>query len=377
MLLHPTYIEHKPTLTWQQLETTVYYGDFYAQIENKRRELKLSNQDINVEMVQAGSFANWLEEKLNISSNVEVTKEFTKRDLKITDTDKTTIRILPYTHRHYPHSLRMIAGAPAWLYVLGEMPEYLNYQSSVCIVGSRQPSAYGKQVTQDLITALRTKQPCIVSGMAQGIDAQAHQSALDLGLKTIAVLGCGVDVCYPKCNQRLYEQLINYGTILSEFPPKSTPQKQHFPCRNRLLSGLAEHVVVTEAKAKSGTLITAGYAFEQAKELWAVPSSIYSHYSRGCHELLRDCAKPLYCFQDIKDALPEPTTYTDANWHLLHFIAETLPDQNSLLDFLHISLAEFMEVMADLEMSGLVERRLDYWQATEKGLFCLRRVNLL
>lgn len=188
----------------------------------------------------------------------------------------------------YPERLKNISGAPKELYVLGRLPE--EDRLSVAVVGARDCSEYGKFVARELGAVLGRNGISVVSGMARGIDGISQEAALDAGGSSFAVLGCGVDICYPEANRRLYERLKECGGVISEYPPGSPALAWHFPPRNRIVSGLADVVVVIEARIKSGTLITVDMALEQGREVYVVPGRVTDRLSDGCNSLLRQGA---------------------------------------------------------------------------------------
>ncbi|MBE7028199.1 MAG: DNA-protecting protein DprA [Ruminococcaceae bacterium] len=196
------------------------------------------------------------------------------------------IRILTMDSPYYPENLRHIFDPPYVLYV--RCKEKLNLNESLCItvVGTRRPTNYGILVTGELSEELAREGFTIVSGMARGIDSIALSAALSANARVVAVLGCGVDVVYPIENKNLYDAIIENGIVLSEFPPKTPPLKENFPQRNRIMSALSRATLVTEAPARSGALITASYAFEQNREVYAVPGNITSKSSKGCNILI-------------------------------------------------------------------------------------------
>ncbi len=186
----------------------------------------------------------------------------------------------------YPPALREIYEPPHLLFYKGELPapEKLH----IAIIGSRHATAYGKQVASWLATALAKQGVVIVGGLARGIDAVAHQGALDVAGETIAVLGNGAERCYPPENHDIYQKIsLGHGAVISEFPIGAPPWKQHFPLRNRLISGLAQGIVVVEAEKQSGTSITVNHGLEQGKEIFAVPGPIFSPNSVGTHDLIK------------------------------------------------------------------------------------------
>lgn len=188
----------------------------------------------------------------------------------------------------YPGRLLKHKGMPKGLYVMGRLPD--DSRPSIAIVGARRATSYGKEIARSFARELIKAGVQVISGMAWGIDGMAHQGALEGGDDTFAVLGCGVDVCYPLGHRRLYEQLIQRGGILSEQPPGMPPKPGHFPARNRIISGLSDLVLVVEAKERSGSLITADLALEQGKDVFAVPGRVGDELSKGCLNLLKQGA---------------------------------------------------------------------------------------
>jgi len=204
----------------------------------------------------------------------------------------------------YPRRLREIYDPPPVLYVRGEVRE--EDELAIAIVGSRRTTPYGKRMTEKIAQELAQHRITIVSGMARGIDSHAHWGAVSGGGRTIAVLGSGVDVVYPPENRNLYRKIIDQGAVLSEFPMSSPPEGGHFPKRNRIISGLSLGVVVVQAGMESGSLITAGYALEQGREVFAVPGNVGSENSRGTHQLIKDGAKLVESSEDIlEEVLPQ------------------------------------------------------------------------
>lgn len=195
------------------------------------------------------------------------------------------IRILRRQDREYPGRLREIPDSPKELYVLGRVPG--EQIPTVAIIGARDCSEYGKYVAAGLGAVLGRNGIQVISGMARGIDGIGQEAALDAGGSSFAVLGSGVDICYPVGNRRLYEKLKMSGGILSEYPPGTPALPRHFPPRNRIVSGLSDAVVVVEAREKSGTLITVDMALEQGREVYVVPGRVTDPLSVGCNRLLK------------------------------------------------------------------------------------------
>ena len=188
----------------------------------------------------------------------------------------------------YPGKLKSIPDAPGALYYVGKLPE--NEERTIAIIGARNCSEYGRAMARQFSEILAEGGVQIISGMARGIDGIGQQAALDAGGYSLGVLGCGVDICYPRENRQLYERLIAEGGICSEYPPGTPPRAMLFPPRNRIISGLCDGVLVIEAKERSGTLITVDMALEQGREVYALPGRTTDPLSRGCNMLIRQGA---------------------------------------------------------------------------------------
>ncbi len=209
--------------------------------------------------------------------------------------------IVHFESPHYPRLLREIAAPPPVLYVEGRL-ECLN-NPNIAMVGSRRGSAYGRRQAEWLAHELGDAGLTVCSGMALGIDTAAHKGALAAEALTIAIMGTGVDICYPARNRELREQILRQGALVSEFALGSPAARAHFPRRNRIISGLCAGLVVVEASLKSGSLVTAKYALQQNREIFAVPGPISSPFSRGCHQLIRQGAKLVESAQDVLQEL--------------------------------------------------------------------------
>ncbi len=224
-------------------------------------------------------------------------------DKYLENLSRKDIQVLTLEDKNYPHNLSQISDAPFVLYIRGK----LNWDCSnaVGVVGTRKVTSYGTDVTRKLVEGLVDYSMTIVSGLAYGVDAVAHETAVAMNGKTIAVLGCGVDIVHPVSNSTLYWTIIkkNLGCIISEFPPGMIAEKGLFPARNRIISGLSLGVVVTEGASDSGALITARYAAEQGREVFAVPGPITSQMSDGPAILLKQGAKMVTEVSDILEEL--------------------------------------------------------------------------
>ena len=201
----------------------------------------------------------------------------------------------------FPELLQQIPGPPQRLFVAGNKEAL--HLPALAIVGSRNPTEGGRQNAYEFAKYLGRSGFCIVSGLAQGIDTAAHEGALDAGAMTVAFLGHGIDRIYPAANTGLAKRIVSQGALCSEFPLGAEPRREHFPQRNRLISGLCLGTLVVEAAKRSGSLISARLAAEQGREIFAIPGSIHNPMSRGCHQLIRQGAKLVESAADIIDEL--------------------------------------------------------------------------
>jgi DNA processing protein len=211
------------------------------------------------------------------------------------------IRVCIRDDDDYPTRLKQIDQAPPVLYMRGDISPEDGW--TVAIVGTRRVTAYGRQVTQDLAAFLAANGVTVVSGLARGVDAIAHDTAMNAGGRTLAVLGSGVDVIYPPEHARLAERIVSQGAIISDYAPGTPPESANFPPRNRIISGLSIAVVVVEAGNESGALITAAFAGDQGREVFAVPGNIFAPQSKGANRLIQAGAHPLLEPRDVLDAL--------------------------------------------------------------------------
>ncbi len=200
-----------------------------------------------------------------------------------------------------PELLQRIPDPPTLLYIAGNVEAL--HMPALSIVGSRNPTRGGKENAYAFAKHLGQSGFCIVSGLAQGIDASAHQGALDAGALTVAILGHGIDRVYPSANRDLAHRISQNGALVTEYPLGSPPRREHFPQRNRLISGLSLGTLIVEAAGRSGSLITARLAGEQGREVFAIPGSIHNPLSRGCHQLIKQGAKLVESAEDIVSKL--------------------------------------------------------------------------
>lgn len=248
------------------------------------------------------------EEKINKLKVDSKTKETIIRFRKSVDPEvylKTVyereIKVVSVNDRDYPANLRQIADAPAVLYYKGTLLPQDDL--AMAVVGARFATAYGRQVTEKLVYGLVSAGITIVSGLARGIDGFAHGAALDAGGRTVAVLGNGVDLVYPPQHKALSERIVKSGALVSEFPLGFPSVPSNFPARNRIISGLSLGVLVTEAAINSGSMITAGQAAEQAREVFSVPGPINSKMSEGTNNLIKEGVVPVTEAEDILNVL--------------------------------------------------------------------------
>lgn len=254
----------------------------------------------------------------------------------------------------------MIQDSPKKLYCIGNVNLLKNKKISV--VGSRKCTAYGKSIAERLSTKLSNSGVSVVSGLARGIDSCAHNGALKEVGSTIAVLATGIDRCYPASNQGLYNEISKNGLIISENPPGYICRKYDFPRRNRIISGLSDAVVVVEAPLRSGALITAEYAMEQGKELFAIPGNITSFFSIGCNQLIREGAKPVAVLDDILIDLNIEIQNNESNLNLgddefaVYDIIRKRGELSTedLMKFTEFEVPKLAGILTVLEMKGAI-----------------------
>ena len=280
--------------------------------------------------------------------------------------DKKNIRVIFSSSKYFPKSFNVLNLRVPLMYYIGKIS--LLEENCVSIIGSRLSSSYGRKCAEKFAETFATHNICVVSGMAEGIDACAHYGALRANGNTIAFLGGGVDVIYPSSNTSLYNEICEKGLVLSEFPLMTTPQKANFPYRNRLISGLSKCLVVAESGLPSGTMSTVDYALEQGKNIYAIPGSVNSQTSAGTNYLIRNgCC----CAIDPCDILVEYGKFkVDKNDGPIPYDENLDSLQNDILKLLTIEdltfeqLEEAFNVDADqlnmaltmLEISGYVEK---------------------
>ncbi len=276
------------------------------------------------------------------------------------------INVITIDSNNYPSRLKSIYDPPFVIFYKGRIiPES---KVSIGIVGARKCTAYGAVIAKDFGARLAEKGVSIVSGMALGIDAQAHWGALENGGYSVAVMGCGVNICYPPENNRLWSELIKKGTIISEFAINEQPSKGHFPKRNRIISGLCDGILVVEAKERSGSLITVDNALEQGRDVFAVPGKIQEQLSKGTNNLIKMGAKLVTCADDILEEYEDRfflTTKTSSHISLkfeerekqLYNIIQWEPiDYESLINKAKMPIDEISYLLIKLELKGAVKQ---------------------
>lgn len=222
-----------------------------------------------------------------------------QRSAEYAELAEKNIRFIMAGEPEYPRRLESIYDMPMWLFVKGRLPD--EHRPSVAVVGARSCTSYGRQVAEYLCRVLAENEIQTVSGLARGIDGASHRGTVNAQGASYAVLGSGVDYCYPRENLSLYHLILEMGGVISEYGPGEKPAAGHFPARNRIISGLADAVIVVEARKKSGSLITADQALEQGKEVFAVPGRVNDLLSEGCNGLIKQGAALLQSPEDILD----------------------------------------------------------------------------
>jgi len=294
---------------------------------------------------------------------------------------KLECQLVTHASEDYPPLLKQIPDAPLVLYVRGDVKALS--QHAVAIVGTRRPTAYGSQVAHRLAHDLAERLLVVVSGLARGIDSAGHRGALEAGGKTIAVLGSGIDVIYPREHERLAEKIIASGAVITEFPLGTSPAPENFPIRNRIISGLSLGTIIVEAAEYSGSLITARLAADQNREVFAVPGNITSAQSFGPNHLIKQGAKLVDEWMDVVEEFPaeirmqllppaEASEVATASGQTASLFEQSLtPDQKAVYEVLRadeplfvdailtaaqLSQPRVLAALLELEMSGLIRQ---------------------
>ncbi|MFA5867821.1 MAG: DNA-processing protein DprA [Actinomycetota bacterium] len=286
--------------------------------------------------------------------------------------------ILRKTDTRYPEMLRLIPDPPEKLYVVGNLINTVNRdnRAGFAVVGSRRATKYGLDMAYSISRELSENGMLIISGLAEGVDAAAHRGALDGGGGTVAVLGCGADVYYPAVNRKLQRAIASAGSLVSEHPPGTQPRGDHFPSRNRIISGLSIGVLVVEGAARSGTLITADMALSQGRDVYALPGSVTSRNSATPNKLLKAGACLVESAEDILEELEIPTSKSEKGQgkvDISHFRGTLTAEENAVLSAIEgtpkaitkiiyetgLQCGKVSSILVVLEMAKLVSKSID------------------
>lgn len=316
---------------------------------------------------------NFKKEKNNLKLKQEIINYLikTKDDFEesfIQKLKKESVKIVTLLDDDYPKKLKEIDGPPYILYYKGSLSNIDNI--SIAVVGSRKATSYGKWAAEKFTDELSELGVNIISGLASGIDTIAHKTALKSNVKTIGVIGCGIDIIYPKSNERLYREIVeNEGAVITEHPFGMQPLPNNFHARNRIISGLSYGVVVIEAQERSGTLITAGHAANQGREIFAVPGNIDSLYSKGTNALIKDGAKITTSINDIieeilelkerikqKQNLIDYSTLSDDEMKIINCLKLESKTIYELNEETKIATGNLLSLLTMLEMKGALKQ---------------------
>ena len=347
-----------------ELNTYKYWLASIAGIGNNRKKMLINGvQDIreiyNVNDLERYPFLMLKDKERDVLKHAkknwdleEKYRELHKKGITMTTLDMDT----------YPKRLQPFRDAPYALFHKGKLPD--EHRKTVAIVGARKCSPYGEKYAREYAELLSCCDVQIISGLAMGIDGIAQRGALDCGGDSYGILGCGVDICYPREHIGLYHDLCKVGGVISELPLGTQPLGMYFPMRNRIISGLSDVIIVIEAKMRSGSLITADMALEQGKEVYALPGPVNSELSRGCNELIKQGAgilnNPEELLEELDIKLCKKSTMKDKNKIILDtkekLVYSCLCLDAKALDTIHkeceIPISEVMSIVISLELKG-------------------------
>ena len=326
----------------------------------------LTNQFSSIdEMLRAPTLLSGLESRIQRFSSLDrATMEQELNRIM----NRKDISILLWGDDEYPALLKEIPDPPLALFVKGRHQVLNEPQLKIGVVGSRKNTAYGSYAVQKIVTPLARQGVAIVSGLAYGIDALAHKQAIEEKSTTVGVLGGGVDHIYPMAHKDLYRRVSEEGCLVSEYLPSTRPLPRYFPCRNRIISGLSHGVLVIEATAKSGSLITAQCALSQNREVFAIPGSIQSIYSEGTHRLIQLGAKLVTAHTDIINEFPWIQTHFDfqssasltdletSEQIVVSAIREGTGHFDALLEHTGLQAGQLNEILTMLTLRGIVSQ---------------------
>lgn len=308
----------------------------------------------------------------NTWKKIEMEKQRIDPDSELAMLDKMKVNVITIKEEGYPALLKNIYDPPPMIYYRGDFIKIMKRKMGIAIVGSRKATYYGRKVAREIAAELASRGYIIISGLARGIDTNAHLGSLEAKGQTIAVLGCGIDRIYPPENRSLTYRIIENGAVISEFPIYTKPEKSNFPRRNRIISGLTVGTLVVEASEKSGALITADFALDQGREVFAIPGSIHSFLSRGCHKLIKQGAKLVHSYQDILEEFEEKSeinrgeegtvkeermiqeNLTDHEKKFLKYISIEPLHIDEIADLTELSHALVSETLLSLELKNII-----------------------
>ncbi len=338
--------------------------DVFGDVESAWRAPTAALQEVGLDRRSLATFLE-VRAKLDLAAELE----------RVT---RAGVQALCWDDPGYPARLLTISDPPTVLYVRGELRPEDDW--AVAIVGTRHASAYGREAARTVAADLARAGVTVISGLARGIDSQAHRAALEAGGRTLAVLGSGIDIIYPWENAKLAQDIVAKGALVSEYPLGTQPEASNFPPRNRIISGLSRGVIVVEAGEQSGALITSDFAADQGRDVFAVPGSIFARSSQGTNRLIRDGATPVLSANDVLEALNLTTVPQQVQAQMLFPADATealLLDQLSD-DALHVDevsratglpIATVTSTLALMELKGLVRQMggMTYGRMREAG----------
>jgi len=301
-----------------------------------------------------------------VANNIKQFDNFSKAEDELYRLERHSIKIITLSDELYPPLLHQIDDPPPFLYAKGKLDITLQ-SPCIAVVGTRFPSPYGKEVTEEITLALVKEGLTIVSGMAKGIDSIAHKTAIANAGKTIAVWGNGINKVYPLENKQLAQGIEKHGLILTEYPLDTPPLEVNFPERNRIISGMSIAVVVTEASLNSGTMITVSHALDQGREVFAVPGQIYSMMSQGTNRLIKHGCGVVDSVDsfitEIKALLPSRTTKKEIKLDIpepylkvLSVLSSKPVDLDTIIARLKFDTAKVMSILTEMELNGIVKQ---------------------
>lgn len=304
---------------------------------------------------------------LNIAQKIAASRNWDEIQKKFNASIPEGASFVTITEAAYPSKLKNIGNPPLYLYYMGNLDIFEN--PTLAVVGSRQPTDYGRRITTRLVGELAAAGVVIISGLAYGVDGVAHQTALEAGGVTAAIFGCGLDIVYPAGHRSLAQRIIEKGCLISEFPKGTKPEKFNFPVRNRIVAGLSDGVLVIEAGPKSGALVTANLALDQGRDVLAVPGSLDNDMSFGPNSLIKQGAIAITSADDI---------FSNFNWHKSmathersYDLSKLSKDETTIFNFLSIQPihldeigrkitlgpGKIAEALLNLELKGLILRK--------------------